>query len=135
MSDATIINDINQLKTIQRKKIEKNKNKKYPNERKKVLEKVFNIIGVSESKPYFRSHEIDYSEYISFEINKLEPELHQYFNIGSWAAFKSNNNVSKRAFSIIKSIFKEMNVQYSSSIEKIINNPDVKYTTLYVIKF
>ena len=134
MTDINIseVNINGQINTS--KKIEKKKNKKYPNERNDVLMKIYDIIGVSDTKPYFRSHEIDNSDEILIAINNIEDEIKQYFNVGSWPAYRNGNNVNKKALSIVRSVFKEMNVDYSGSTEKLLNNPDVKYTTLYVIK-
>ena len=117
----------------QKKKIEKKKDVKYPVQRQEILKKVYEIIGVSPTKPYFKTHEIDLSEEIAQRLSELEPEIHRYFNDGSWAVFRSNNNVNKRSISIVRSILKDMNIKYTSSIEKLINNPNCKFTTIYTI--
>ena len=56
-----------------KKKIEKKKDIKYPIQRNEVLKKIYDIIGVSQKKPYFRSHEIDFSNDIDQLIEELEP--------------------------------------------------------------
>jgi hypothetical protein len=117
-----------------KKKIEKKKDMKYPTQRNEVLKKVYEIIGVSQTKPYFRSHEIDFSDDIDQHIENLDTEIQQYFNVSSWTAYKSNNVVNKRSLSIVRSILKDMNVQFTSATEKLINNPNCKFTTIYTIQ-
>ena len=117
-----------------KKKIEKKKDIKYPIQRNEVLKKIYDIIGVSQKKPYFRSHEIDFSNDIDQLIEELEPVIQQYFNVSSWTAYKSNNVVNKRSLSIVRSILKDMNVKFTSATEKLFDNPDCKFTTIYTIQ-
>jgi hypothetical protein len=130
-TDVDIYNIIEEQK---KKKIEKKKDVKYPLQRNEVLKKIYNIIGVSQNKPYFRSHEVDISEEIDQSIIEIEDEIQQYFNVSSWTAYKSNNMVNKRALSIIRSILKDMNIKYTRATEKLINNPNCKFTTIYTIQ-
>jgi hypothetical protein len=130
----TDVNVDNIIEGPKKKKIEKKKDIKYPTQRNEVLRKVYEIIGVSQTKPYFRSHEIDFSDEIYQQIEKLDPEIQQFFNVSSWTAYKSNNVVNKRSLSIVRSILKDMNVKYTSATEKLINNPNCKFTTIYTIQ-
>ena len=130
----TDVNVDNIIEGPKKKKIEKKKDIKYPTQRNEVLRKVYEIIGVSQTKPYFRSHEIDFSDEIYQQIEILDPEIQQFFNVSSWTAYKSNNVVNKRSLSIVRSILKDMNVKYTSATEKLINNPNCKFTTIYTIQ-
>ena len=130
----TDVNIDNIIEGLKKKKIEKKKNIKYPTQRNEVLGKVYEIIGVSQTKPYFRSHEIDFSDDIDQQIENLDTEIQQFFNVSSWTAYKSNNVVNKRSLSIVRSILKDMNVQFTSATEKLINNPNCKFTTIYTIQ-
>jgi hypothetical protein len=130
----TDVNVDNIIEGPKKKKIEKKKDIKYPTQRNEVLKKIYEIIGVSQIKPYFRSHEIDFSDDIHQHIEKLDPEIQQFFNVSSWTAYKSNNVVNKRALSIVRSILKDMNVKYTSATQKLINNPNCKFTTIYTIQ-
>jgi hypothetical protein len=118
---------------VSKKKLEKKKHIKYPKQRNEILKQIYEIIGVSLSKPYFKSHEIDNSLEIDNKIKDLDNDLQTYFNVGSWPAYKSKNTIDKKALSIVRSVLKEMNIEYSGSTQKLLNNPDVKYTTLYTI--
>ncbi len=118
---------------VVKKKIIKKKDVKFPTQRNDVLKRVFEIIGASQTKPYFKSHEIDSSTIIDEQINKLDDDIRSYFNISSWSVYKSNNVVTKRSISIIRSILRDMNVKYTTSIQKLINDPNCKFTTIYTI--
>ena len=128
----TAILDVN-TEEIQKKKIEKKKDVKYPNQRNDVLKRLYQIIGVSPTKPYFRSHEVDFSDEIANSLSELEQDIQQYFNVGSWTVYRTNKEVSKRSLSLVRSILKDMNVKYTSGTEKLINNPNCKFTTIYTI--
>ena len=73
----TDVNVDNIIEGPKKKKIEKKKDIKYPTQRNEVLRKVYEIIGVSQTKPYFRSHEIDFSDGNSVDflgfVTKLVP--------------------------------------------------------------
>jgi len=121
------------IEETSKKKIEKKKDVKYPNQRNDVLKRLYQIIGVSPTKPYFRSYEIDFSEEIGNRLIELEPDIQLYFNVGSWSVFRTNKDISKRSLSLVRSILKDMNIKYTSGTEKLFNNPNCKFTTIYTI--
>ena len=80
---------------------------KYENERKKLLEKMFSILGVNSENNKFYLHELDSNEKKQQEILDLEPEIKKYFICGRWSCFK-NPNMKREALSFVKHVVKDM---------------------------
>jgi hypothetical protein len=64
----------------------------------------------------------------------MKDDIQKYFKICYWNIFKNNNNVLNIHMSIIKSMFKDMKVKYTSTSCKM-KNENGKYfnTTMYII--
>ena len=105
------------------KHFEKNKKRIYADERKDVLNRLYQIIGITETNKEFYSDSFD-NEEISNQIIQLEGDLHKYFNISGWPAFKKlDTPLNKRPLSLVKSILKDMNIEYTSINLRIRKNP------------
>jgi len=117
-----------------KKKVIRNKNKLYPLQRQQILNKLYEIIGINENKKTFYSHEIISDELKQNKINEMTEEILIYFNVSTWSAFKKKPVVENKIMSIIRSIFKEMSVNYESMTCKIKQNGKIINTTLYTLK-
>jgi len=101
----------------------KNKKRIYLDERKCVLNRLYEIIGITETNREFYSDSFDNDD-ISNEIYGLEPDILKYFNVSGWAAFKKlDTPLNKRPLSLVKSILKDMNIEYSSINLRIRKDP------------
>jgi len=121
------------LNAIDKKKKVRNKNKLYPIERKELLNKLL-LILMNENENSFCSHEIELNESKKLQIEQLSEDILKYFNVSTWSAFKTNQVVDKKTISTIRSIFKEMNVNYETYSSKRKENDKIINTTIYIVK-
>ena len=130
--DSNII-DNNQIILDQdaKKKIIKNKNKIYANQRKELLNKVYDIILDNDN--CFYSHVIESDDLIKHQIDQLNDDILKYFNVSTWSSFKKNIALEKKTLSTIKSIIREMDVLTENVSGKIRVNNIVINTTKYKI--
>lgn len=117
---------------IKKEKI-RNKSKKFKKERKEILEKIYNIIGL-DKEDYFYSHIINSSEEIQNEILNLSEDIMKYYATSTWSAFKRIEVVENKTLSLIKSILKENNIIISSKQDRIQIGNKMINTTLYKIE-
>ena len=82
----------------------------YVEERKDVLNKLFQILGINENNNTFLLHDLDTNTNTQNKILDLEPEIKKYFICGTWSCFK-NGIIKNKPLSIIKSVVKEMDLQ------------------------
>ena len=120
------------ISTDKKKKV-RNKNKLYPEERKQVLNRLMSIL-MKDNENTFCSHEIESNEQKKNQIEELNEDILKYFNVSTWSAFKQNQVVEKKAISTIRSIFKEMNVDYETYTSKKKENDKIINTTIYIVK-
>ncbi len=126
------INNNNNVQNNEPKKI-RNKNLVFPNERKQILDKMFEIVGLND-KNYFYSTDINNSNEIQTQILDMSDDIKKYYATSSWSVFKNSIDVENVALSIIKSLLKENNISYVSTTQKKVINGKKKITTLYTIK-
>jgi hypothetical protein len=134
MSDLNNTQDIIdlQLNKIQEtKKIIKNKNKIYPKERKELLKKVFDIILDDDNG--FYSHHIENSEEIKQQIENLNEDIFKYFSISRWPSFNKDLNIERKTMSTIRSLLRDMHIEYDSVTGKTKENNVYVNTTRYKI--
>ena len=83
------------------------KKNKYPEERQKVLDDLFAILGVSEDNMIFNLNELDSDEDKQQEIINLVDDIKQYFNYGNWTYF-SKPPIGKPYLVLARCLLKEM---------------------------
>jgi hypothetical protein len=128
---------------VEEQNIEKNKTKnvrlkniKFKEERKLILNKIFDILNITNNNKIFYTHLLDENEDMQNKILALDNDIETYFRVTLWAAYKQSSRytIERRYLALIKSIFKDMNVKYeSASIRKKYNNKTI-YTTMYTIE-
>lgn len=94
---------------------------KYDKERKEVLNKMFQILGINESNNKFLLHELDADIDKQNQILELEPDIKKYFICGSWSCFRTPD-IKRKPLSIIKCLLKEMDYVVLSSSIKVTND-------------
>ncbi len=108
------------------KKKVRNKSKLFESQRKEVLEQLFAIILDKDNG--FYSHEIENNEEIKQQIENLNESILKYFNVSTWSSFKKDLVLEKKTMSTIKSLLRDMNVQFETvSGKSKINN--IQYNT------
>jgi len=107
---------------------------KYTNERKDILQKIFNILEISDNNKTFSLKKLDEDENKQNSIIELENNIKKYFLCSRWTYFSNKNREFKRSYlSLIKAIMKDLDVKMTSStlIKKIDDNK-TKCETYYV---
>jgi hypothetical protein len=125
MEETNIIlqDDTNNAVPKKEKAFEKNKKRVYADERTDVLTRLYAIIGITDTNKEFYSDSFD-DETIIQSILELEGDIIKYFNVSGWPAFKKMETpVAKRPLSIVKSLLKDMNVNYNAVNLRIRKNP------------
>ena len=128
--DNNIIQNELELPKQQKKRV-KNKEKIFKTQRKEILDKILLITGMT-----FHTHEIDTNLNKQTEILELEPQIKQYFNVSNWSAFKNTKQLGdgKRPISIVKSVLKDMGIEYQNKSYVLKQDRGFVNTTEYVIK-
>ena len=111
---VTKIESTNKKTVEDNKKVVVEKNKggrpskrlKYVEERKDVLNKLYNILGVNENNTVFYFEDIDDDK--KAQIKELEGDIKKYFNAGKWACF--TKPIEHPLHSLIRSVLKDMKV-------------------------
>ena len=123
----------NDKKKIVKQKV-RNKAKIYLKERNEILKKVYNIIGITNEKKTFYSHEISESDETQKNLLELSDDILKYFTTSSWSIFKNSVDVENKSLSLIRSLFRDMDVKYISKAEKVKDDIKTHNSTLYTIE-
>lgn len=120
--------------SINQNKVVYKKNIKFKNEQNIILLKIYEILNLNEQNKLFYSHTLDNDILMQNKIMDLREDIGNYFKVSSWVVFKKNTIVEKPYLSIIRSVLKNMKIEYSCSSCKIKNN-DKQYinTTIYIL--
>lgn len=130
MSEIEINTDNNDILIKNNVKL---KHKRFPEERKSILKKIYNILELNEHNKRFSVKSVEEKNDL---IMDLSDEILTYFSCSTWTAFKQNCNTKKKALSIVKSILNDLNVEYETVVCKVKLGLTGKYqiNTEYIIK-
>lgn len=78
---------------------------KYDKERKQVLKKIFDILGITEKNMVFFCENLENDKDKFYE---LEEDIKKYFICCNWNYFNGKKNTQKPHLSLIKSVLKDM---------------------------
>ncbi len=108
----------------------------YTTEREELLKKMLEILGITEDNKMFSLQKLDEDEERQKQILALVQDIKKYFVSSKWTYFSHKNIEIKRNYlSLIKAVFKSMNVKiYSTFIHKKINGVN-KCETIYILTF
>jgi len=110
---------------------------KYTNERKDILQKIFNILEITDNNKIISLKKLDEDKNKQKSIIELENDIKKYFLCSRWTYFSNKNREFKRSYlSLIKAIMKDLDIKMTSStlIKKIDNNK-TKCETYYIFEF
>lgn len=103
----------------------------YDDERKVVLNKMFEILNIDEKNNMFSLHKMDNDKEKQDLIIGLEDDIKKFFLCGEWTCFKKKNTVKRRWLSMIKYVVKDMGYTLESMQLKS-NSNGLKYVdTMY----
>jgi hypothetical protein len=85
----------------------------YSKERKEILNKLFEILEITEFNKSFSLHNMDNNPEKQQLIIDLEPDIKKYFICSRWTCMHTKN-VQRKWLSIVKYIFKDMEITINS---------------------
>jgi hypothetical protein len=85
----------------------------YEVERKQVLQKMLDILGITDTNKMFSLKELDANEQKQNDILALEPDIKKYFFYSNWTCFKKP--CKRRYLSFIKYVMKDMNINLKAA--------------------
>ena len=106
----------------------------YNNERKQLLDKLFNILEINENNNMFSLYKLDNDIDKQNKILELESEIKKYFLCSRWTYFshKKDREIKRTYLSLIKAIMRDMDIKMiSSSLVKKYDDNTTKYETFY----
>lgn len=114
-------------KNINTKKLTK-KDIKFVNERIDILQKIYDILGITESnKTFFICHLNDDKKN---KIDELIGDIKKYFNTSNYPSLRSNSTTDKnKHIAIIRSIFKDLNINFTRSSCVMKNDDNINIST------
>lgn len=101
-------------------------------ERKELLNNLFNILGINEHNNTFMLYTIDNDIEIQTKILNLEPQIRKLFFCGSWNCFRTPN-IKRKPLSIIKCLVKEMGYSIMSARRNVKINDEIVNGVVYHI--
>lgn len=87
----------------------------FENERKEVLNKMFQILGINEQNNMFSLHKIDGDQEKQNAIINLQDDIKKYFLASRWTCFNKADNCKRIWLSMIKNVVKDMGYNITSS--------------------
>lgn len=105
----------------------------FKQEREKILQRLYDIVGVTEDNKRFFLYDIENGKIDA--IMALQDDVRKYFNAGSWAIF-CKEEVVRPYMSLIRSILKDMGLKFytvSASIKRNGNNNKIRTTRIDII--
>jgi hypothetical protein len=87
------------------------KKEKYAQERKEIIEKMNNLLGIDEKKNYVYLYDIENNEEIKKEINKMSEEIKKYFKVGNWNYYiMKNNNEKPLEIGLVRAVYRDEDI-------------------------
>lgn len=107
---------------------------KYTIERNDILQKLLNILEISDTNKTFSLKNLDENDTKQKLIIELESDIKKYFLCSRWTYFSNKNREFKCSYlSLIKAIMKDLNIQMTSStLIKKTNDNKTKCETFYI---
>jgi hypothetical protein len=107
---------------------------KYEKERKEILNKIINILGMSDSDMKFYLWDLDNNLEKQTQIMDLKDDISKYFTSKTSSVFRKADDETKRSYlSLLKVVFKEMGYEIIVS-GKSIKRDGISYkTSIYYI--
>jgi hypothetical protein len=103
----------------------------YEVERKEVLQKMFDILGITETNKMFSLKELDANEQKQNDILALESDIKKYFFYSNWTCFKKP--CKRRYLSLTKYVMKDcgLEIKQITGLSRI--DDKIEYESFYKI--
>ena len=108
--------NINKIKKDNSEIDKQSKKYKFSNERKELLEKLLTLLDIKKNNNILNIKNLE-SDEIKKSIGALEQDIRAYYRCSKWQYFQ--NKEKKSCLSLLKSILKDMDIQYNTTYIKI----------------
>ncbi len=120
-------------KDIKIKKKKLNKNVRYIEERKQVLQKIYDILNITETNKLFYAFMLD-QENVQNKIDEMTEDFRKYFTTSKWPSLRKNSVANQKHIAIVRSILKEMDITYKVASYRYRNEDGSCIpTTIYIL--
>lgn len=102
------------------------KHDKFDKERREVLNKLYNILGINDNNNMIFIYDLDNDTNKQNQIIALQDDIKEYFSCGAWTFF-TKENVKRPYLCIIRSLLKDMKIKFeiiNKTIER--NNKKIR---------
>jgi 7-cyano-7-deazaguanine synthase in queuosine biosynthesis len=124
--------DINDLSNSVITKGDKHKTKieKYVNERKEIMDKLFEIINVQTENGVKFFYADDITEEKQKEIIDMKDKIKRYFIVSGWITYKNTVKLDKVHMSLVRNLLKHENINYTLTTKMFNGVKKTKYILL-----
>lgn len=106
----------------------------FRNEREEIINKINNLLGITENKNYVYLYDIENSENIKEGINKMSDEIKKYFKVGNWNYYIMKNNGGKPLeIGLIRAVYRDENILMTTKEIKIERDGNKVRTVVYYL--
>ena len=105
----------------------------YKKERKELLNKLNNILGVTETNKKFYLYDIDNNVDIQKSILEMKDDVKKYFSVRQYGIFV-NEDMNRGYMSLIRAIYKESGIEWITSNRTIERNGNKINTSGYFLQ-
>jgi hypothetical protein len=110
------------------------KSTKYEKERKEILNKIMEILEITDDNMKFYLYDIDNDEIKKENIMQLKDEISTYFTSKTSSVFRKADGETKRPYlSLIRLVFKQMGYEVIVTLKSIKRNNKSLQTTTWII--
>lgn len=92
---------------------------KYKKEREEILNKLNNILGITDDNKSFYIYDIDTNKTKQDEIMDLKDDVEKYFTLKFYKVFSNEDETKRNYLSLIKLIYKEMKITLARTAKTI----------------
>lgn len=108
----------------------------YESEQKEILQKLLNILEITDTNKTFSLKELDENLTKQQNIYNLETDIKKYFVFSQWGYFRNKDRKMKRDYlSLIKSLFRYFRISITSLNKANRFNKLNKNETIYLVNY
>ena len=123
--DNNVLSDTNSTEFVDKRKGKKID--KYVEERKLIVQKLYDILDLKTDNNVKYFYPADLTDEKQNEIINLKEEIKQYFKVGTWICYKNTIKLDKIHMSIIRNILKHEKINYTITKKMIGGVHKIKY--------
>ena len=104
----------------------------YDTERKQVLDRMFEILGITQNNKEICLNDIDNDQDKINKINSLDTDIKKYFLTSMWSAYRKP--LKRKYYSVLRNMLKVCNINFSERSETVLKKTGNKtcHTNKYI---